>query len=48
MNVLRNAGVSWTNIIGYLKGYPEIIWYDPKEISNNLTMELVEKHLLLT
>ena len=47
MNNLGNSGVSCTNIIGYLTGYPDQIWYDPRQISNILSMALVEKHLLI-
>ena len=43
MNICGNSGLSQTNLIGYMLVYPESVWYDPKVISNILSMVLVEK-----
>ena len=43
-----NAGVSYTNKIGYFSGYSNAIWYNPKEITNTLSLVLVQKHHIST
>ena len=45
MNIRKNSGVSQTNLIGVMKGYPKSSWYYPKGISNILSMAQVGKHL---
>ena len=44
MNVRKNLGMFRANLIGFIPGYLETIWYDPKGISNILSMEIVEKY----
>ena len=44
MNVHGNSIVSRNNLIGYLVGYPEPIWYYIKVITNILPIVLVEKN----
>ena len=42
MNVQDNEVVSCTILIGDIPGYPKLIWYDPKGITNILSMTRVE------
>ena len=48
MNICGKSGVSYTNLVGDLKGFPELIWYDPKGITNILSLLLVEKKISIT
>ena len=44
MNARGNTEVSQTNLVGDMYGYPELIWYNAKVISNILSMTRVEKY----
>jgi hypothetical protein len=48
MNILCNAGVTRTNMIGDLPGYDGEVWYNPKGIANILSLSDVEKHHRVT
>ena len=48
MNVQDNEVVSCTILIGDIPGYPKLIWYDPKGITNILSMTRVEKNFPIT
>jgi hypothetical protein len=48
MNILCNAGVSQTNMIGDLPGYGGEVWYNPKGIANILSLSNVKKHHRVT
>ena len=39
-----NAGVTHTNKIGYLPGYYDPVWFNPKGIANILSLGLVHKN----
>ena len=44
LRVHCNSGVTHTNKIGYLLGYSDPVWYNPKEISNIISLGLVQKN----
>ena len=44
MTVRCNAGMTRTNLVGTLAGYPGEVWYNPKGIANILSLSDVEKH----
>ena len=44
LRVHCNAGVTHTNKIGDLPGYSDPVWYNPKGISNILSLGLVQKN----
>ena len=46
--VLCNVGVTYTNKIGNLPGYPNPVYYNLKGVSNILSLLLVQKHHLVT
>jgi hypothetical protein len=48
MNILCNAGVTKTNMIGDLPGYDGEVWFNPKGIANILSLSDVEKHHRVT
>ena len=48
MDIHRNTGVSYTNLIGDMQCYPGLIWYNPKRLANIHSMVRVEKHLPIT
>jgi len=47
MDIHCNAGITSTNMVGDLKGFGEV-WYNPKGITNILSMTVVEKHFRVT
>jgi hypothetical protein len=48
MNILCNAGMTRTNMIGDLPGYDGEVWFNPKGIANILSLSDVEKHHRVT
>jgi hypothetical protein len=44
MTIRCNAGVTRTNMIGRMDGYPGEIWYNPSGIANILSLSNVTKH----
>ena len=48
MMIRCQAGSSTTTMIGDLPGYPDPVWYTPKEIANVLSLSLVKKHFRIT
>ena len=47
IDILCNAGVTSTNMVGDLKGFGEV-WYNPKGITNIMLMAVVEKIFRVT
>ena len=39
--------MSRTDLVGYLVGYPEPIWYDAKGVTNILPMALIQKKIMV-
>ena len=48
MTIMCNAGVTHTNMIGEMEGYPGEVWYNPNGIANILSLSDVEKHYRVT
>ena len=48
LRVHCNAGLTHTNKIGYLPGYSDPLWYNPKGIANILSLGLVQKNHSVT
>ena len=48
MTIKCNAGVTTTNMIGEMPGYPGEIWYNPRGIANILSVANVQKHYRIT
>ena len=48
MTIMCNAGVTHTNMIGEMPGYPGEVWYNPQGIANILSMANVKRHYRVT
>ncbi len=48
MTIKCNAGITKTNMIGIMPGYPGEVWYNPKGIANILSMANVKKYFRVT
>ena len=48
MRVRCNAGVRTTNQQGRLGSFPEPVWYNPKGVTNILSLNSVKKHYRVT
>jgi hypothetical protein len=48
MNILCNAGVTRTSMVGDLPGYDGKVWYNPKGIADILSLSDLEKHHRVT
>ena len=48
MTIKCNAGITETNMIGEMPGYPGEVWYNPKGMANILSVANVKKHYRIT
>jgi hypothetical protein len=48
MHIRCNAGVTRTNLMGKVKGFPGEVWYHPNGVANILSLAAVEKHFDVT
>jgi hypothetical protein len=39
-----NAGVTMTNLMGWLRDFPELVWFNPKGVTNILSVFIVMKY----
>lgn len=44
MRVFCNAGVTTTNLMGWLGDYPNPVWYNPNGVANILSLFLVQRY----
>ena len=44
MYVRCNAGVTTTNLMGWLRDYPQPVWYNPKGVANILSLYLLQTY----
>jgi hypothetical protein len=44
MHVRCNAGVTTTNLMGWLGDFPEPVWFNPKGVANILSLFIVMKY----
>jgi hypothetical protein len=44
MHIQYNAGITSTNLKGWLGDFPEPVWYNPDEVANIMSLFVVKKH----